>query len=697
MPYINQIYYPKGCLPDDIEGSNQLLYKGPALSCIDVSTGTEFNDIIKDLDQKLCDLIDSLTTTTTTTTVAEYICFAFELEGSGPVITVQLPSAGNIPPVDGKPAYDFSSTFGNTASVYWDGIRWVYYNTDLGGVFQTLNTSSDYPISDNINPPLWNPSCNNCDFTQTLVSSVFGPCPTTTSTTSSSSTSTTSSTTTVAPNCDFGDFNVIVNCIPTTTTTTTPSPTTTTSTTTGAVTPVAECLEGLIIESIYIDSIAELELLPAGYIHPCDDEIDLHGCDRAMSEIYGNGVYIGDSLLNNNGTGNVGVQSIGGSYICKDYGNVPTFLNPAWPINSSSRYSRNVVSGSQALLIASNVTPGSTIIDFSILSAVTTYNQICPTNPAGSPPEPHTNFTWTRVSTPGGEVLFNGCVIGNGVFQVDVCDLIQNRPSCASLILGEDNNLYKFNSTTNTASIVTGGFPSNIQSVAHTETKLWLLNNANTLYEYNVTLNPFTISGLVRTISIPNSYTLSKALEAYDDTNLVFVDTSLTPDRFTKVSVDTNTPQFQYVSNTAIASDRLVIALVLTSTGKAITLQSKISDPSKFYLVQYGQGNTYIYTQLSGDTQVELTGIISSPTGIFVDDYKIYITNANGEIYQVDHVYPYNITLVTDIGVGIKYASQVLECSNIHLFASQYNTTTTTTTTFVPINANTIYSRFDVF
>lgn len=142
----------------------------------------------------------STTTTTTTVAPSPYMCFEFYLESESPSsYNEQLLSIGNGPMINDKPTYDFSGGLGSI-KIYYDGTQWVYYNADLGGVVQTLASTSQYPESDGITPPLWLPSFigDPSAITGLILTSVFGECPTTTTTTSSTS-STTTTTTTEAP------------------------------------------------------------------------------------------------------------------------------------------------------------------------------------------------------------------------------------------------------------------------------------------------------------------------------------------------------------------------------------------------------------------------------------------------------------------------------------------------------------------
>ena len=62
---IVRVTYPKNCCPE-IDDSQQLLYTGPALPCIEVQTNQTLNDAIKEIDALICNTLNNLTTTTTT-------------------------------------------------------------------------------------------------------------------------------------------------------------------------------------------------------------------------------------------------------------------------------------------------------------------------------------------------------------------------------------------------------------------------------------------------------------------------------------------------------------------------------------------------------------------------------------------------------------------------------------------------------
>lgn len=159
----------------------------------------------------------------------------------------------------------------------------------------------------------------------------------------------------------------------------------------------------------------DLALLPQGYTHPCPGTIGAHGCNRAFYEVYGNGVYMADSLMNNAlGTG--GAITYSGKEACTDYLNTPADLTGGvWTGNPYSRYSKTVLTEQQAIDIAAAGGGGTTIL-LSFVAAMETYSSLCDNSSY-----PHRDVTWLRISTPEGVVLYNSCISGNNLYTINVC------------------------------------------------------------------------------------------------------------------------------------------------------------------------------------------------------------------------------------------------------------------------------------
>jgi hypothetical protein len=132
---IVRVTYPKNCCPE-VNDSQQLLYNGPALECVDVQTNQAFNEAIKEIDALICQTLDSLTTA---------ICFTHTGEGF-PIVNCNVAPEPGL--VNGKLYYkavinDCVTQFnlGNPAIPYyvWFSTSGTYTNQ---WVLSPLNDSS---------------------------------------------------------------------------------------------------------------------------------------------------------------------------------------------------------------------------------------------------------------------------------------------------------------------------------------------------------------------------------------------------------------------------------------------------------------------------------------------------------------------------------------------------------------------------
>lgn len=190
--------------------------------------------------------------------------------------------------------------------------------------------------------------------------------------------------------------------------------------------PLAQCLDGLILEFIYLDNVSDIGLLPTGYTLPCQsgmfwpDGRGKHQCNRAFFEVTANDIYIGDANMNNDGNGlfggRRGVKTRSGKYTCKDEKNRPRALRPnnIWNGTRNSRYARIVITSAQAQQIAAAT--NSNQLALRLVPAMVTYNYDCSQIELG----PHTDVTWFRVTRPNGQLLYNQCPTSYAA-TIDVC------------------------------------------------------------------------------------------------------------------------------------------------------------------------------------------------------------------------------------------------------------------------------------
>lgn len=153
--------------------------------------------------------------------------------------------------------------------------------------------------------------------------------------------------------------------------------------------PEVGIFRGITVEALYVEQMSDVQLLPAAYQSTPTGQS--HTCNNANSEIYGNGVFIGNVLMNNdNGstsTTNAFVEMSTSSSpiaIYGDYKNTPSALTGGqWFGSDRCRYSKIVITTEQAEQIAAANTANPNVIDF-VMQMLSV--------------SPHSDITWLRIS-----------------------------------------------------------------------------------------------------------------------------------------------------------------------------------------------------------------------------------------------------------------------------------------------------------
>ena len=276
-------------------------------------------------------------------------------------------------------------------------------------------------------------------------------------------------------------------------------------------------------------------------------------------------------------------------------------------------------------------------------------------------PTPTVTSTVTPTVTPTGTAT--GCVdcgitgytyiISNATpsIIVPVCSVIYvDNPNPGGTI----GKVYGYNLTTNISTLLFDpasvvGHPS--QDIAHTTNKLWLPYGVN-LYEWNITLNPFSQT-FNRTINVGIS--LGAGLCAINDTQLL---SSNNNNQIVKITINSNNTVtlqnlFTLTSGRAISGD-----IMYTTNGKIILTTQSIS--GSFITQYYFNGTSWV---LEFDKQIRPT--IVTPYGLATIDNNLYIFNGI-PVFKIDAVSPYTITTVVNaVGYNVAGASQVPSCCNV--------------------------------
>jgi hypothetical protein len=243
--------------------------------------------------------------------------------------------------------------------------------------------------------------------------------------------------------------------------------------------------------------------------------------------------------------------------------------------------------------------------------------------------------------------------------------------------MNNNANVYRYQPLSNTSTplIVPNAVAS--PDIAHTSSKMWMTNiSASYFVEWNITLYPWTAT-YVGPRPWPTGFTSSKGLWAIDNSTLLAVN-EFVPGVSTVVEINVltgvMTSKFDLDANDVVSGDFMLTCnnKFIVSTFDSITNQT--------YVTQYDYATGVI------EVQIDVTGTLAFPFGVFQYDGKIYLGNGNttGDIYWLENWPPYTLNTVPsgNLGVPIDGASQVPgDCSCTFLGSTTTTSTTTSTTT----------------
>jgi hypothetical protein len=224
--------------------------------------------------------------------------------------------------------------------------------------------------------------------------------------------------------------------------------------------------------------------------------------------------------------------------------------------------------------------------------------------------------------------------------------------------------IYEFSSNTVTPLSVFLGGPilGNGVDIANTTTKLWTYtayNDPAAIYEYNITLNPFSIL-YNRTITV-TGVELGAGLTAISNTKLISTSGLTVIEIDITTTTGVVTPKFNITG--LVAGD-----LILTTNN---ILYATTTD---------GYIRGYNYSTGAMVLAFLLQPSIPYALGMFINDNDLYITNANGDVWLFNPIAPYGLTYIKNTGTYVGGASSAPECQ----FVATVTQTPTATPTPTP-------------
>jgi len=240
-----------------------------------------------------------------------------------------------------------------------------------------------------------------------------------------------------------------------------------------------------------------------------------------------------------------------------------------------------------------------------------------------------------------------------------------NIPECCGILVNNTDGIYFLNTiNTNTLLNVSGYDGMTALGIANTANKLWSVDTQ--FNEWDIATTPFSAT-FNRNITFPGSFTISSGIVGLNDTTLIAVNDTPSPKEVVEIDV-TNEPATM-VTKFTLQVDRTAIGTMMYTFGDKLLIINQDDITSDYYLSQYN------YSTGALELEIDIS-VISNPVGLIQCNFSMLIIDADGMLYAINLIYPYQIVgsaSILDNAIG---TSQSVSC-----VTSSFQITTTTTTT----------------
>jgi hypothetical protein len=268
--------------------------------------------------------------------------------------------------------------------------------------------------------------------------------------------------------------------------------------------------------------------------------------------------------------------------------------------------------------------------------------------------------------------IFNGFVSSIGYCDCGNTDKIIAPPPnidecCGIFASSGDEITYYNNSAVNT--LIVPGYTTAL-GTAMTSTKFWSIDTD--IKEWDITTTPFS-AVYNRAITFPGGFTTSSGIVAINNTTLVTIDDSTSPQDVVEMDITTTTgvPTVMF----SLQADRVAIGNMLYTTGDKLLVINQDSITSDYYITQYEYS--------TGTLEVDVNIGTVSAVGLFECDCIIYVIDQFQNTYVIGKTAPYELFGHASLGIVGTLFTQIGTCVPTSI-TENANLTTTTTTTFVP-------------
>jgi hypothetical protein len=281
-------------------------------------------------------------------------------------------------------------------------------------------------------------------------------------------------------------------------------------------------------------------------------------------------------------------------------------------------------------------------------------------------------------------------VLGGVVISIETCECVITTttsttapiiPECCGILISSTDSIYYADQTFVTVNpIDVPGYTTSF-GIAMTANYLWSVDTQ--FSQWDITLNPFTAT-FNTTIPFPGGFTTSSGIVAIDNSTIVGIDDSVSPQNVVELAIDnpisptfmTPTIKFALQTNRVAKGNPLYI-----QTGEIIIINQD-STTYTYYISQYNYS--------TGVLELDINIGSVEAASLYECNCTIFVTATNGDLYMIVKAPPYALFyLGSNVGISnITSATQVATCV-VSSITENSNITTTTTTTIAATTTTT--------
>lgn len=252
---------------------------------------------------------------------------------------------------------------------------------------------------------------------------------------------------------------------------------------------------------------------------------------------------------------------------------------------------------------------------------------------------------------------------------------------CCGILLSSTDSIYYLDKLTNAINQLNVlGYTTSF-GIAMTANYLWSVDTQ--FSQWDITLNPFTAT-FNTTIPFPVGFTTSSGIVAIDNSTIVAIDDSVSPQDVVELEIDDPiTPMFMTSTiKFALQTDRVAKGNPLYIQTGEIIIINQDSTTYTYYISQYNYS--------TGVLELDINIGSVEASSLFQCECDIFVTTTSGDLYMIVKAPPYALFyLGSNVGVSnITSATQVATCVTSSITENS-NITTTTTTTIAPTTTTT--------